>query len=270
MGIYLLESGSVIGLRSRCGGTGHGNHFQAADAGGDSRRRSRPPPRDDSFPDATASSQESMGGMSEDSFFDAVRLGSDYLHHAASAGSECGRVLRSAAGNSGLSRKPADCQRPLAGVLRSSARSVNNPTTRYRFVTPKGQLTMTLACDPYTAWVVEPLIKEKRDIDLIGEFVTAPMCDVEAVNRRLRRVRRAGAGARVHLLLRRLRPAGHLAGRHLPGRHRAADHGNLRRSRLGPRPSRHPAAAQGDLHPTPWPARVTTSWNWAEAAPPPP
>jgi uroporphyrinogen decarboxylase len=55
--------------------------------------------------------------------------------------------------------------------------------TRYRFVTPKGTLSMVLEADPFTAWVVEPLIKEKRDIELIGEYVTAPKCDVAAVNR---------------------------------------------------------------------------------------
>ena len=58
-----------------------------------------------------------------------------------------------------------------------------HPTTRYRFVTPKGALTMVLQADPFTAWVVEPLVKQKRDIDLIGEYVTAPKCDVQAVNR---------------------------------------------------------------------------------------
>ncbi len=57
------------------------------------------------------------------------------------------------------------------------------PTTRYRFVTPKGTLSMVVQYDPYTAWLIEPLIKEKRDIDLIGEYVTAPKCDVDAVNR---------------------------------------------------------------------------------------
>ena len=55
-------------------------------------------------------------------------------------------------------------------------------TMRYRFVTPKGTLSMVVESDPFTAWVVEPLVKEKRDIDLIGEYVTAPKCDVEAVN----------------------------------------------------------------------------------------
>ena len=57
------------------------------------------------------------------------------------------------------------------------------PTTRYHFVTPKGVLSMVIQYDPYTAWVIEPLIKEKRDIDLIGAYVTAPKCDVDAVNR---------------------------------------------------------------------------------------
>ena len=57
------------------------------------------------------------------------------------------------------------------------------PATRFRFVTPKGTLSMVLESDPYTTWVVEPLIKEKRDIDLIGQYVTAPKCDVAEVNK---------------------------------------------------------------------------------------
>ncbi|GIL09057.1 MAG: hypothetical protein BroJett033_5680 [Chloroflexota bacterium] len=56
-------------------------------------------------------------------------------------------------------------------------------TTRYSFVTPKGTLSMVLQGNQYTDWVAEPLIKEKRDIDLIAEFVTHPKVDVEAVNR---------------------------------------------------------------------------------------
>jgi hypothetical protein len=60
------------------------------------------------------------------------------------------------------------------------------PTKRFRFITPKGVLAMVLQSNEHTAWVIEHLIKEKRDIDLIGEFVTAPKCDVEAVNREAR------------------------------------------------------------------------------------
>lgn len=56
------------------------------------------------------------------------------------------------------------------------------PTTRYRFATPRGELSMTLQVQEHTSWVVEHLIKKKADIDLIGEYVTAPKCDAEAVN----------------------------------------------------------------------------------------
>ncbi len=56
-------------------------------------------------------------------------------------------------------------------------------TVRYKFVTPDGTLTMLLQGNQYTDWVVEPLIKEKRDIDLIAKYVTHPKVDIEAVNR---------------------------------------------------------------------------------------
>ena len=39
-------------------------------------------------------------------------------------------------------------------------------TTRYRFLTPKGTLTLVLQSNEHTAWVVEHPIKEKRDIEL--------------------------------------------------------------------------------------------------------
>jgi len=54
--------------------------------------------------------------------------------------------------------------------------------TRYDFVTPVGTLSTVLEDAGYTTWVREPLIKQKRDIDLIGSYVTTPHCDVDAVN----------------------------------------------------------------------------------------
>jgi hypothetical protein len=54
--------------------------------------------------------------------------------------------------------------------------------TRYRFVTPAGSLSTVLEEVEYTTWVVEPLIKQKRDIDLIAAYATTPHCDVEALN----------------------------------------------------------------------------------------
>ena len=55
-------------------------------------------------------------------------------------------------------------------------------TTRYFFDTPKGTLSMVLQSDEQTSWVSEHVIKENKDIDLIGEFITQPLCDVSAVN----------------------------------------------------------------------------------------
>jgi hypothetical protein len=54
--------------------------------------------------------------------------------------------------------------------------------TRYRFVTPGGALSMLIGDAGYTSWVLEPLIKQKRDIDLLGAYMTTPQCDVDAVN----------------------------------------------------------------------------------------
>jgi hypothetical protein len=57
------------------------------------------------------------------------------------------------------------------------------PTVKYNFITPKGTLTMTMQSNEHTAWVTEHLIKNKSDIDLLAEFMTAPLCDVDEVNR---------------------------------------------------------------------------------------
>jgi uroporphyrinogen decarboxylase len=55
--------------------------------------------------------------------------------------------------------------------------------TRYRFVTPGGTLSMVLQSNDYTAWVGEYLIKDKRDIDIIGQYVTHPKCNQGDVRR---------------------------------------------------------------------------------------
>ncbi len=76
--------------------------------------------------------------------------------------------------------------RVVSDNWRIEAETLDDPqynTVRYTFITPKGSLSMVLQGNEYTDWVVEPLIKEKRDIDLIADYVTHPTCDVEAVNR---------------------------------------------------------------------------------------
>ena len=66
----------------------------------------------------------------------------------------------------------------------SGVRSQEDETVRYRFMTPRKTLTMALQSSEYTSWVTERLVKEKSDVDVIGEFATAPLCDVDEVNRR--------------------------------------------------------------------------------------
>lgn len=56
-------------------------------------------------------------------------------------------------------------------------------TRRYTIHTPGGALTMVLQDDGRTAWVAERLIKEKRDIELMGAYAPVPRCDVAAVAR---------------------------------------------------------------------------------------
>ena len=41
---------------------------------------------------------------------------------------------------------------------------------------------MVLQANEHTAWVTDHLIKQKRDIELLGMFMTEPRCDVTAVN----------------------------------------------------------------------------------------
>jgi hypothetical protein len=55
---------------------------------------------------------------------------------------------------------------------RITSQNVPDPeykTWRYTIATPKGQLNVVTQSNEYTTWVKEPLVKEKRDIDLIAE-----------------------------------------------------------------------------------------------------
>ena len=112
-----------------------------------------------------------------------MRLGSDYLHHTASAGPNAGEYFDPLQPNQGFleSRRIASDQWRVF----SEPVHLQSNSTPLRVRHPERRIDDELACDPYTAWVVEPLIKEKRDIELIGEFVTAPKCDVEEVDRRV-------------------------------------------------------------------------------------
>ena len=54
---------------------------------------------------------------------------------------------------------------------------------KYTVTTPKGALTAAIEENEQTAWLTEHLIKSKEDVDIIGEYMTMPVCNVDAVNR---------------------------------------------------------------------------------------
>jgi uroporphyrinogen decarboxylase len=123
-----------------------------------------------------------LGGIAEREFFDRFRLDGIRwaVHHRPDAAK--GEYADPRQGTPGFleaRRVCTDGWRVECEELPGS----NPPTTRCRFVTPKGTLEMALQSDGHTTWVKEPPIKNKTDIDLIGRYVTAPKCDAEAVNR---------------------------------------------------------------------------------------
>jgi len=54
---------------------------------------------------------------------------------------------------------------------------------KFSIITPEKTLSMILQSDIHSTWVREYLIKDKRDIDAIAKYLTAPKCDLETINR---------------------------------------------------------------------------------------
>ncbi len=121
-----------------------------------------------------------MGGMSTEAFFDHFGLDPICWINPYKADDAHGDYLDPDYEEAFLSFR-----RVFSDDWRITSESVPNQeydTTRHRFGTPKGTLTMVTQSNAYTTWATEHLIKEKGDIDLIAEYVTSPVCDVAAVN----------------------------------------------------------------------------------------
>ncbi len=58
----------------------------------------------------------------------------------------------------------------------------NGITKRFKIVTPEKTLSMVLKVDVQSTWVLEHLIKDKKDIDIISKYMVKPKCNVESVN----------------------------------------------------------------------------------------
>ena len=156
------------------------------------------------------------------------------------------RILRARRRGSRLLRAPLDRQRPVADRWPSPPASEHDDV-RYRFVTPKGELSMVLAVQPIHG--LGHGTPDQAEVRHRADRRVLPGPQVRRAGGQPpgRGVWRAGNHSRPRLLLRRVRPAGLLAGRGLPGGHRAADPGHLRRSGLGPRTAANPPAPQAHL-----------------------
>lgn len=125
--------------------------------------------------------EDFLGGMDDAAFFD--RFGMDPIHwkvaHRPAPGSD--DFFDPEQGIPGFLEARRICSDDWR-ILREAVPGQDLPTERFRFVTPGGELTMVLQSNRHTSWVVEHLIKKAGDVDLIGEYGTAPHCDVEVIN----------------------------------------------------------------------------------------
>lgn len=61
-------------------------------------------------------------------------------------------------------------------------------TKRFNIITPEKTLSMVLRSDKQSTWVLEHLIKEKKDIDIIARHMVRPVCNVETINRKAKEI----------------------------------------------------------------------------------
>jgi uroporphyrinogen decarboxylase len=122
-----------------------------------------------------------MGGISSQQFFDYFGMDAIYWYLATKPDTGKGEYYDPLQGEPGF----LEARRISSDQWRVYAEELLDPqykTVRYKFVTPEGTLTMVMQSNEHTTWVVDYLIKRREDIELIGKYVTAPKCDVEAVN----------------------------------------------------------------------------------------
>ena len=116
--------------------------------------------------------EKQMGGISEEAFFDQFGLDGITWFFGTTAIPADGSYL-SSIGYIQTDNWTIDVEAPPFS---------KHQTYRYKITTPGGILTMSLASDQYTTWIVEHLIKEKKDIDLLAKYMPAVACDHDGLN----------------------------------------------------------------------------------------
>ena len=61
-------------------------------------------------------------------------------------------------------------------------------TVRHTIKTPGGDLSSVMQSNNYTEWVAEPLIKEKKDIEIIAKYSTRPLCDTSKIQEAVKQI----------------------------------------------------------------------------------
>jgi len=127
---------------------------------------------------------EYFDGKSTDDFFDYFRLDPITWQLAHTFNPGTGEYFDPAQGEPGF----LEARRISSDNWRFRIDDIPDPDykkQRFNIQTPKGTLSMVLRTDRHSTWVVEHLIKEKRDIELLAEYMTNPVCDVGTINKRV-------------------------------------------------------------------------------------
>ena len=126
--------------------------------------------------------QRYMNGIGSDAFFDAFGMDAIRWPLPVRADSSRGEYLDPTQGPPSF----LQVSRVLSASWQIHATPLPDPTyttTRFTIETPRGSLTTVTQANDYTEWVVERLIKDKRDLDIVAAYQTTPLCDVEQVRR---------------------------------------------------------------------------------------
>ena len=114
---------------------------------------------------------EQMAGISNVEFFD--HFGLDAIHWTV--------PLRSIPGQTEI-HEEGYAYNDDWHVLAEKIANDRYKTTRYTICTPSGELSLVIQQNQHTKWLAEHPIKQKSDIDILGQYLPPLACDVEAVN----------------------------------------------------------------------------------------
>ncbi len=122
------------------------------------------------------------GGLSEEQFFERFGLDAVRWLRAATPG-KTQNASFDRTETASFSEESPHLLSPVWRIEREEKNHTRFTTIHYRIRTPKKTLLMKVRKDPDTTWLLEPLIKEKTDIEIFAEYAPVPLCDIQEVNR---------------------------------------------------------------------------------------